>query len=386
MTARPTVLVLALFLAACATQKSLPVTPSLHLSQIDFDQLPGWQISDPTNAIASFERGCAILMQKPDQTPMGGKGYAGTVGDWREVCRGAAHPDAKDFFRRNFTPYAVAGQALFTGYYEPLIQVSRTQHDDYQTPVYGLPSDLVRADLGLFDPKYKGEHIWGRVSDQNLVPYRDRATIENDGLSSASVLFYTNDPIGLFFLQIQGSGRVEFDDGLRERIVYAGDNGQPYTAIGRVLIADGSMTRAQVSLQSIRMWLLAHPDKAKAVMQSNKSYVFFREEPLGATALGSAGTLGADLTPLASLAIDPRFHALGIPFFVDAEGKDQVQALLIGQDTGGAIRGPARGDIFFGFGPEAQARAGTMNEHGRLFLLLPNGLAKQLGQTVDYPP
>jgi len=378
-------LVVALVLAACASPKPPPaVSTALHLSRTSFDQLPGWQNGDAGAALAAFQRGCAVLMQKPDATPMGGAGYAGTVGDWRGVCANASG-GAKAFFAQNFTPYAVGGEALFTGYYEPQIKGRRVRGAGFQTPVYGLPADLVRADLGLFDPKLKGEHISGRVSGNALVPYADRAEIEQAGVKTAPVLFYTDDPIAFFFLQIQGSGRVAFKDGHAERISYAGENGLPYTAIGRTLIADGSLAREDVSLQSIRAWLLAHPDRARAVMQTDKSYIFFQEKPIGDGALGSMGSLGANLTPLASLAVDLRIHPLGAPVFVSADGPDPVHALMVAQDTGGAIRGPARGDIFFGFGGQAEARAGAMKAPGRLYVLLPNGLAAKIGDGADFP-
>jgi membrane-bound lytic murein transglycosylase A len=375
-------------LMGCTSQKPQPIASGLHLSRITFDALPGWSASASEAALAAFRRGCAVLLQKPDATPMGGAGYAGTVADWREVCAKAGS-DAKDFFRQNFTACAIAGDGFFTGYYEPQIRGSRARTAAFQTPVYGLPPDLVRADLGLFDPKLKGEHISGRLQGHALLPYADRAGIETSGIANAPVLFYTDDPIAFFFLQIQGSGRVTFENGDVERIAYAGENGQPYTAIGRTLIADGSLAREDVSLQSIRAWLLAHPDRARAVMQTDKSYVFFQEKPLNQTegdiALGSTGTLGANLTPLASIAIDPRINALGAPFYVAADGPDPVHGLMIAQDTGGAIRGAARADIFFGFGEEAERRAGAMKASGLLFVLLPNELAARLGEGKDFP-
>jgi membrane-bound lytic murein transglycosylase A len=384
MNIRPSVLAAALSLAACTTQKPPAVPSGLHLSRTGFGQLPGWRDGDAQVALASFQRGCAVLMQKPDAAPMGGAGYAGTVGDWRTVCANSGG-DAKSFFTRNFTPYEVAGDAFFTGYYEPLIRGSRNRHDAFQTPVYGLPADLVRADLGLFDPNLKGEHVSGRISGHALVPYPDREEIESAGLTTAPVLFYTDDPVVFFFLQIQGSGRVEFDDGSSERIAFAGENGRPYTAIGRTLIADGSLAREDVSLQTIRAWLAAHPDRAKSVMETDKSYIFFQEKPLGDAALGATGTLGASLTPLASIAVDQRFHALGAPVFVAADSPDPVHGLMVAEDTGGAIRGPARGDLFFGFGATAETRAGAMKAPGRLYLLLPNTLAAKLGQQADFP-
>jgi membrane-bound lytic murein transglycosylase A len=373
-----------------------PQPTGLRLTRIGFASLPEWNTIDA--ALTSFQRSCALLMAKPDDMPLGGAGYGGNVADWRGACanassdanrranNGANKGDARNFFESNFTPFAVSGEALFTGYYEPQIRGSRIRHGAYQTPVYGLPSDLVRADLGLFDPKLKGEHISGRVEGHALLPYADRAQINAEGIANAPVLFYTDDPIAFFFLQIQGSGRVEFDDAGPARIAYAGENGQPYTAIGRTLIADGALAREEVSLQSIRAWLIAHPERAAAVMQTNRSYIFFAQTPLGDVAQGSTGSLGASLTPLASLAVDSRIHALGAPFYVAADGPDPVHAVMVAQDIGGAIRGSARGDIFFGSGADAERRAGAMKASGALYVLLPNALAAKLGDERIFPP
>ncbi|HEX4637767.1 MAG TPA: murein transglycosylase A [Rhizomicrobium sp.] len=373
-----------LVLAACTTA---PPSPSgLRFTKAGFTQLPQWSAANDAAALLSFQRSCAVLMAKPDTTAMGGAGYAGTVGDWRQVCA-AANGDARRFFETNFTPFAVGGaQSLFTGYYEPEIRGSRGRQGAFQTPVYGLPSDLVRVDLGQFNAKFQGEHVSGKVQGHALVPYADRAEINAKGAATAPVLFYTDDPIALFFLQIQGSGRVVFADGSMARVAYAGENGQAYTAIGRSLIADGSLTREEVSLQSIRAWLKANPDQARAVMETNRSYIFFAEAPLEDPALGPQGSLGAHLTPLASIAVDARLHALGVPFYVAAEGGDPVHALTVAQDIGGAIRGPVRADIFFGFGPEAERRAGAMKGTGALYVLLPKALAAKIGDSKSYPP
>jgi membrane-bound lytic murein transglycosylase A len=381
----------ALFLvAACTTN---PPKPSgLSLTKVSFAQLPQWNVS--AAALQSFQRSCAALAAKPDTTAMAGVGYAGTVGDWRQACASAPEQLNKGeaFFEQNFTPFVVGGgavrgsDALFTGYYEPEIKGSRARQGAFQTPVYGVPSDLVRADLGLFNTKLQGEHISGKLDGQRLVPYADRAEISAKGLSTAPVLFYTDDPVAFFFLQIQGSGRVAFDDGSNARIGYAGENGQTYTAIGRSLIADGSLKREEVSLQSIRAWLKANPDRARGVMETNRSYIFFAETAMGDAATGPKGTLGANITPLASLAVDQRIHALGAPFYVAADGPDPVHGVLVAQDTGGAIRGPVRGDIFFGFGPDAERRAGAMKAAGALYVLLPNALAAKVGDGHNYPP
>jgi len=362
-----------------------PAAESWSMARASFDALPGWNTVSTDAALQSFRRSCAVLAKRAGDAALSGVGYAGTAADWRAVCAGA-DGDAKSFFAANFTPYALSapGDGLFTGYYEPEIRGSRTRQGAYQTPVHGMPSDLVRVDLGQFIPKFKGERVSGRVSGNTLVPYANRKEI-NVG-TKAPVLFYTDDAVALFFLQIQGSGRVVFTDGKTGRIGYAGENGRPYTAIGRTLIAEGALTRENVSLQTIRAWLLANPARAQGVMEGNESYIFFEERPLGDAALGATGSLGVSLTPGASLAVDPRIHALGAPFYLDAGGPDPVQGLLVAQDIGGAIRGSVRGDIFFGFGPDAERRAGAMKAPGRLYVLLPNAVAARIGDGKTFTP
>lgn len=381
---------------------AVPVLGPLRLVPTDFAALPGWQASDPAAALSAFRRSCAAIAKKPADASMGGAGYAGTAADWREACQAApAGPigaaAARRFFEAWFRPVAVsAGRAragLFTGYYEPEIRASHTRHGAYQTPVYSRPGDLVTVDLGKFRNEWKHEHIAGRVTGHTLVPFASRAQIDAKGLKDAPVLFYAADPISVFFLHIQGSGRVVFDDGSVARVAYSAQNGRPYTAIGRTLIAEGAIPREDVSLQSIRAWLEAHPGDARRVMETNQSYVFFKEEPVGDPALGAAGSEGVALTPGASLAVDVRLHPLGAPFFVagtapdpDAANPDRpFDRLLIAQDTGGAIRGAVRGDVFWGFGKDAQAIAGRMKAQGRLFVLLPKPVAARLGEARDFP-
>ena len=212
------------------------------------------------------------------------------------------------------------------------------------------------------------------------MPYADRAEINAKGLSSAKILFWCDDPIALFFLQIQGSGRVKFDDGSVARIAYAGENGRPYTAIGRVLLANGELAKDKISLATIRDWLKGHPKLARGMMEANRSFIFFEEKVLGDTSLGSNGVEGVPLTPRGSMAIDLRKNALGAPYYVAA---DPIKALLIAQDTGGAIRGAVRGDVFFGFGENAERQAGGMKAQGRLFVLLPNNVAARLGKSFS---
>jgi len=362
-----------------------PAPGPLRLGKTAFADVPGWSAADTGGALSAFRRSCAALEKLPDAQAMGR--YGGTVADWRPVCSAAKDATPRQprvFFEVWFTPFSVgAGRVRdgrFTGYYEPQIRGSRKRRAEYQIPVYARPDDLVTADLGVFRPSLKGERIAGRVEEGKLVPYASRAEIDVHGLKHARVLFWTDDPVALFFLHIQGSGRVVFPDGTAARVSYAAQNGQPYTAIGKTLMARG-VPREGMSLQVIRAWLKAHPDEARAVMEEDASYVFFAEEPVGDPTVGAKGAEGVPLTPLASLAVDSRLNPLGVPYFVAG---DQGR-LFIAQDIGGAIRGAVRGDVYFGFGPAAEAKAGTMDATERLFVLLPNAVARRMKDTTEYP-
>ena len=374
----------------------------LRLEPATFSALPGWNRADPRPALAAFGRSCIAIAIMPADAPLGGAGYAGTAGDWQSACAALpvgplAPAAARAWFEARFRPIRVsAGQVaegLFTGYYEPQIAASHTRHGAYRTPVYGLPGDLIAIDLGQFRPALKGTRLAGRLKGRRLVPYPDRAEIDAKGLATAPVLFWAKDPVAVFFLQIQGSGRAVFDDGSVARVAYAGQNGQPYTAIGRTLIAMGAIPREQVSLQTIRAWLIAHPSDARRVMETDASFVFFRMMPLADPKLGADGSEGVTLTPGASLAVDAKLHALGVPVYVAATAPDPDAAkpdrpfdrLLIAQDTGGAIAGPVRGDVFWGFGADAASVAGRMKAHGTMYVLLPKPLAAKLGAEKDYP-
>jgi len=310
----------------------------------------------------------------------------GTVADWVAPCRALAavpagsDPAARAFLEEWFRPFLAGNhgdaEGLFTGYYEAELRGSRTRKGDYQTPLRRRPSDLVMVDLGEFRDGMKGERIAGRVVDGRLRPYEDRKAIEAGALKEPGLdLVWVDDPVDAFFLQIQGSGRVTLDDGSVMRVGYDGQNGHPYFAIGRELVARGALTKDEVSMQSIRAWLDANPDQAKGVLHMNPSYVFFR-------VLDGEGPIGAQsvpLTPGRSLAVDPRFVAYGTPLWLDAEdpldARARVRRLMVAQDTGGAIRGPVRGDVFWGHGEEAELRAGKMKSKGRYWLLIPRTAA-----------
>lgn len=392
----PCALLPVLCLCACVTSPlgNAPLT----LARTAFAALAGWQTADLDAARAAFARSCAKRASAPGEEAQDGAGYAGTPADWRAACDRATDSsiDARTFFETAFVPYRLSQGAattgLVTGYFEPELKGSRTRHGPYQTPLYGLPTDLVTVDLGLFRDRLKGQRLAGRVANSQLVPYASRAEIERDGLPTAQPLFYVDDPVAAFFLQVQGSGRIALDDGTVVRAVYAGTNGWPYSSIGARLVEEGAIPREQMSLFALKAWLAAHPDRAQAVMEENASYVFFAEQPIGDPALGALGTEGVPLAPAVSLAVDNRIHPLGIPIWLDttmpaADGETRpFDALLVAQDTGGAITGALRGDIYWGVGPKAEIIAGRMNSEGRFTVLLPRALATRLGARVLVPP
>ena len=371
-------------------------TGPLGLSPARFSDLPDWVSNDPRPALSAFRQSCAALRALPPDHAMGGDGYAGTAGDWSEVCQtipdNASAASARAWFEHAFAPVLVTAggesDGLFTGYYEPELEGSATRHGVYREPVYARPDDLVDVDLGQFRDTLHGERISGRIDGTRLVPYATRGEIDANGLSHARVLFYAPDPVAVFFLHIQGSGRVKLDDGRTLRVAYDGQNGQPYTPIGRSLIEQGAIAKEHMSMQAIRAWMIANPKQARAVMETDKSFVFFKAEPVGDPSLGAEGAEGVPLTPGASLAVDPRVHAFGTPVFVAATAPDTdpdkpeiaFDRVLVAQDMGGAIRGPVRGDVYWGYGARAESIAGRMKSTGKLYLLLPKPLAARLAR------
>lgn len=361
-------------LSACAPKA--PTPPHLELTRVAYSALPGWRDGDQAAALPALLRSCAALAKLPDDAKLG---VGGLAGDWRKPCAAAAsldHPTdatARQFFEDTFTPFAMtdngASDALVTGYYEPEIVAARHRSARFDVPILARPPDLVGVSLGDFRPSWRGDRIAGRVVDGRLVPYWTRAEIEAGALDRFHLaLFYAADPIDLFFLQIQGSGRVRLPTGRTVEIGYDGENGRAYVALGRILIERGAMPLDQVSMQSIEAWLRAHPADAKTLMDENPSYVFFRVLAGGAP----LGAEGVDLTPQHSVAVDPRFVPLGMPLWLDvAQGGAMTRRLAVAQDTGAAIKGPLRADLFCGAGAAAAAQAGPLQASGRMFLLLP---------------
>jgi len=369
-------LVLLLF-AVFACKPGPPLPDRLSLTAAWFTDLPGWQDDDVAAALAAFSETCAriLLSKQPPSTPFG-NGSAGTIGDWQSPCAALATLADKDatgarrFFETWFRPWRAGNngrsEGLFTGYYEAELIGARKPAGVYVTPLRKRPPDLVMVELGAFRPAWRGERIAGRVVDGRLKPYESRAEIEKGALDRLNLAFlWVDDPVDAFFLEIQGSGRVRLEDGTTVRVAYDGQNGQPYVAIGRLLVERGELAKDEASMQSIRAWIKAHPEAGKALMNENPSYVFFRETS-GPGPVGSEGSL---LAPGRSLAVDRNFVPLGVPLYVDA-GED-LRRLVVAQDTGGAIRGPVRGDVFWGYGAAAAERAGKMKLRGQYFLLLP---------------
>lgn len=380
--------------AACAPLSGVvgdKPADELMLERTSFAKLDDWAASDPNAALIAFTGSCKRLVKRNDADAFGGISAYGTVGDWRNVCNAALQTpgNGRQFFEAWFEPVMASNRGeeigLFTGYYEPELNGSRKADGKFTTPLYTRPGDLVAVDLGSFRPSLKGERIAGRVDEGRLVPYATRGQIVSSGLSGRSnPLVYVDDPIGAFFLQVQGSGRVKFANGEVIRVAYDGQNGHPYTGIGRVLIDRGEVKREDMSTQRIRSWLLANPAKADALMNENASYVFFKEQPIADPSLGAEGAQSVPLTPEASLAVDLRFHGLGAPMWIDATapaeagGNVVFRRLVIAQDTGGAIRGPVRGDVYWGAGARAEEIAGRMAHRGRLVVLLPKAVAARI--------
>ncbi len=323
-------------------------------------------------ALGAFKVSCATLVRRTDASGL-------TRGaDWQPACdaaRTTQDRDAASFFARHFETVQVAdGKAFATGYYEPEIAGSRTRRPGYDVPIYARPSDLVDVDLGTFSDPLAGKSIRGRVDGTKLVPYHDRTAIEQGALAGRGLeIAWAADPVELFFLQIQGSGRLRLPDGGVMRIGYASQNGRDYTGIGKLMLDRGLLKPGQASMQGIMAYLRANPAQGTAIMRENKSYVFFRE----LTGAGPLGALGVPVTALATVATDPKFVPLGAPVFLSMDRQD-ANGLWVAQDTGGAIKGSNRFDTFWGAGDDARAIAGGMAARGTAWLLLPKGTLARL--------
>ncbi|MGE0119308.1 MAG: murein transglycosylase A [Dongiaceae bacterium] len=383
-------------MAGCETRAPSPAAEGapLSLGPAAFADLAGWSQDRIAEALPALNASCAALGAKPAEEPLGPDGIAGIGGDWRAACGAIPEPGAPDAVVRHyletwFVPLAVAGgggaDGLFTGYYEPDLRGTRRPSAAYPVPLYKRPPDLVSVDLAEFRPKLAGETLVGRIVDGRLRPYHTRAAIDGGALAGQGLeLLWVADVVDAFFLQVQGSGRVDFAEGGSVRVGYAASNGHPYTAIGRLLVERGALTREAASMQTVRQWLRDHPEEASALMQANARYIFFREIPGD----GPVGSLGVVLTPGRSLAVDAALLPLGAPLWLDTtypagtlEAGRPLRRLMVAQDTGGAIKGAVRGDIYWGSGETALRYAGPMRQQGRYYLLLPKAAADRLARS-----
>jgi len=353
--------------------------PVLRIST--WDAVDGWHDDDPRAAWDAFLAGCGTLKNQAA---------------WQTVCATAAllqdlAPDTlRGFFATNFTPYQVingdgSDTGLITGYYEPLLYGSRTPGKRYRYPVYGVPDDLLTIDLGDVYPQLKSMRLRGRLdaNTRHVVPYYDRRQIESGAATLANKeIVWVDDPIDLFFLQIQGSGRVQLDTGETIRLGYADQNGYPYQSIGRQLVDRGELPLEKASMDGIKQWAKRNPNQLRDLLDFNASYVFFREMPMSNSDIGPIGALGVPLTASRSLAVDTRIVPLGAPVFLSTTWPNSdkpLKQLMLAQDTGGAIHGGVRADFFWGFGDPAALQAGSMHQSGKMWVLLPNDYA--LSQT-----
>ncbi|MGE0005533.1 MAG: murein transglycosylase A [Parvibaculaceae bacterium] len=356
-------------------------------AETDFGAIAGWREADHDAALAAFKRSCAQIAASGRASPRK-VAYGGRRRDWLAVCgRLKARVDARRFFEEAFVPLVVRDperpQGLFTGYYEPEAAGSLESDGTYRVPLYARPADLIGFDAGT--AKRLGV-AYGRKVGGKSVPYYTRREIEEGALDGRGLeLVWLKDWADAFFMQVQGSGRVRLRNGRVMRLGYAAKTGLPYTAIGGILVERGVLTRENVSMQTIRAWMRDNPKLARALMWENKSYVFFRRIEAGDPGLGPPGAQKVALTPLHSLAVDRSLWMLGTPVWLDTQaprGEDgklvPFRALLVAQDTGTAIKGHARGDIFWGAGEDAALTAGRMKSPGLMIVLLPKTLAKRL--------
>lgn len=361
------VLSIVLLLSAC-----ISVPPEGLGKPVPWSALSGWKQDNIAGVWPALLHSCTKVRRRSET--------------WQQVCAEVDMLDDPDpatiraFIEKQFTAHQLhtgtrARDGLITGYYEPLLRGSLTRSSVYQYPIYRRPPDLLTVKLGDIYPELANKVVRARVSGKQVVPYYSRSEIDNgkNPLRGHEIVWVDN-AVDLFFLHIQGSGRIRLENGRELRIGYSDQNGHPYEAIGRQLIQMQQIEKEDVSLQSIKEWLISNPDQAEDVLYSNPSYIFFKANKADATK-GPVGSLNVPLTPERSIAVDRRHIPLGHPVWLDTllpGTNEPYQRLMVAQDTGGAINGAVRADIYFGHGARAENLAGTMKQAGRLFILLPN--------------
>ncbi|MDA3903817.1 MAG: MltA domain-containing protein [Desulfuromusa sp.] len=345
------------------------------LMSVEWDQVDGWLLDHPTAALEAFQKSCRAIGKRER---------------WQKVCSEAVTLSstgdlaAREYFERFFQPYQVRNEdgspdGLITGYYGPELLGSRTATEEYKYPLYSQPDNMLIIALDDLYPELSNYRLRGRIVGNRVVPYFGREEIDNgDNPLAGQEIFWVKDPVQLFFLHIQGSGRIRLPDGELVMVNYANQNGHPYRSIGKLLLERNEMTRDQMSMQNIQRWVEENPEAGKQLLAENPSYIFFRE--LSAEFTSPPGALGVPLTALRSIAVDPRTIPLGAPVFLSTTfpGTEYpLQQLVVAQDTGGAIKGQVRADFFWGMGNDAGEIAGRMKQDGRLWVLLPKDLPEE---------
>lgn len=360
-----------------------------RLTRVSFSAVPGWKADDPAPALKAFRRSLTHLEgAKPYRTGAFGIDALGlaVLSAFLDTLRPGATEAARGFFEDHFTPFRVmpeqGASGFVTAYYEPEVAVSDAPDEIYRFPFYQPPTDLVEVDAANAPALAASGHAFGRYRADGIEPYPDRGEIERGLLEGRDLeIAWARDRIDVFFAHIQGSARLVYPDGQVRRIGYAAKNGHPFTAIGRVLIDLGEISREAVTMDRLRAWLADHPERQDEILWQNRSFIFFRETPDANSADGPVGAAKVPLTAGRSLAVDRLLHTFGTPFFIDApdlrhlDGGRPFRRLMIAQDTGSAIVGPARGDIFVGSGVEAGQRAGSVRHAADFYMLVPNSHA-----------
>lgn len=366
-----------------------PVPPSdivrMTFGALNFADVPDWSTTDVSAARRAMVRSCASVQRRPASALMSNIAtYSGKISDWASVCQLSNDPSVEDraYWEANYQAWSISvpigAPGRLTGYYEPIMAARKARDSVFSEPIQGRPSDLLEIDMGAFDPALRARNFVGRVEGSKIVPYPPRAQITPE---SAPVLAW-GEPAEVLSLQVQGSGRLQFEDGTQLRASFAAHNGQRFGSNAQELIRRGHLTPTGASLDALKNWFkTASPEESREVLNANPRTVFFRLQPIADMTAGPTGGQSIALEPNGSMAVDTAYHAYGVPIFVAADAPrvaltvdKTLRRLMIAQDTGGAIKGPLRGDLYWGTGPEAGLRAGRINHDTRFWVLLPKGM------------
>ncbi|MCG6206137.1 MltA domain-containing protein [Rhodopseudomonas sp. HC1] len=374
--------------------------PGAQYAPIAWDQVAGWDADDQLAALKTFRVSCRPILASRTRSTSDSKPLGASLVEPCTAARGAnitSNAAARRFFEQHFLPVEISrigeDAGFVTGYYEPVVDGSRVRTDVYNVPVYRRPSNLFVRGYQQDAALPNGGPVYRKIGRRKLVPYYDRGAIEDGAVAGRGLeICWLKSQTDLLFSQIQGSARVKLEDGSVVRINYDAHNGYPYTPVGRVLIDRGIIPKEQMSMQRIREWMDANPDGAKDLRRANRSYVFFREVKLKDDD-EAVGAQGVPLTAGRSIAVDKALHVYGTPFFITGElpvesvnAKSAFRRLMVAQDTGSAIVGPARADLYFGAGAEAGAVAGRMRHPIRFVMLMPRSLDPlSRGRTMPLP-